>query len=500
MKFNLIMTIRSYLDILTDKGTVALASHTQCTITGHLTRVSKQKKRVFLELSDGSCPETLKCIYFIKQDTEPTDGITKLIQEAGEGDSVKLKGKFVLAPEKATQFVELEVQDAEVLDMVRDRATFDYGSSAYKKRTVDETIPRLTALRSKTFTKFADPTQASLIRVRSYAKAKLFSFFTERGFFSFDPPIITPSDCEGAGEMFSVTTHPLEDVPKKDGQVDYSKDFFKEKVGLTVSGQLEAEAGARSLGKVFTFGPTFRAEHSATGRHLAEFWMLEPELVFDQDTEEARFHALMDLEEEMVKSVIFYMLDSHMDEMKYLDSVLGEKLIEKLQSVATEEFERVTYTHAIDILTKAVADGKQFEEPKIEWGMDLASEHERYLCEEVFKKPTFVTHYPQDLKSFYMKADSGCAPDRVTCQAVDLLVPGIGELCGGSMREDDPDKLMAVMEKKGMEKDQLEWYIDLRRDGGMTTGGFGLGFARFVTFLTDAGHIKHVVPFPKAYV
>lgn len=493
------MTIKSYLDILTSEDTVKFMQDKQYTIVGHLTRVAKQKKRLFLEITDGSCPETLKCIYFIKDDEIP-DKIAKFIQVGGEGDSVKLTGKFVLAPEKATQFVELEIDDIEIIDMVRDRATFDYGSSSYKKRTPDETMTRLASLRSKTFTRFADPTQASLMRMRGFIKTELISFFAEQGFIPFDPPLITASDCEGAGEMFTVTTLPLDDIPKKDGEVDYSQDFFKEKVGLTVSGQLEAEAGAKIFGKVYTFGPTFRAEHSATGRHLAEFWMLEPELVFTQDDDEVRFQALMDLEELMVKKVTTALFVDHQDELKYLDSVLGGKLLDKYKMLLDHKFERVTYTQAIDILTKAVSDGKKFEDQKIVWGMDLASEHERYLCEEVFQKPTFVTHYPQDLKSFYMKADRDCPPDRITCQAVDLLVPGIGELCGGSMREDDPDKLMAVMDKKSMDKSQLQWYIDLRYDGGLPTGGFGLGFARFVSFLTDAGHIKHVVPFPKAYV
>lgn len=493
-------TIQFFTEDDTEK-TVKDVSHIQYSYVGHLTRVAKQKSKIFLELTDGSCSETLKCIYFIKE-AELTEGLTKLIKEAGEGDSVRLKGKFALAPKHATQAVELVIEDAEILDMVRDRATFDYGSSAYKRRSAEETMTRLTALRSKTFTRFSDPVQASLMRARGFIKSYLVSFFDGKGFIPFDPPIITASDCEGAGEMFTVTTLPLEKVPMKDRYVDYSKDFFGEKVGLTVSGQLEAEAGARALGQVYTFGPTFRAEHSATSRHLAEFWMLEPEMVFDQEDEEERFQALMDLEESMIKETVRHLLEKRLDEMKYLDSVTGGKIIEKLTSLISddEEFERITYTKAIEILTQAVADGKQFEEPKIEWGMDLGSEHERYLCEEVFKKPTFVTHYPQELKSFYMKADSGCETGRETCQAVDLLVPGIGELCGGSMREDDPDKLMAVMAKKGMGTEGLEWYIDLRRDGGLPTGGFGLGFARFVSFLTDAGHIKHVVPFPKAYV
>ena len=506
-------TIQFFTERDTEK-TVKDVSHIQYSLVGHLTRVAKQKSKIFLELTDGSCPETLKCIYFIKE-VELTEGLTKLIKEAGEGDSVRLKGKFALAPKHATQAVELVIEDAEILDMVRDRATFDYGSSAYKRRSAEETMTRLTALRSKTFTRFADPVQASLMRVRGFVKSYLVSFFDEEGFVPFDPPIITASDCEGAGEMFTVTTLPLEKVPLDprhraeflpDGSevtsVDYYKDFFGEKVGLTVSGQLEAEAGARALGKVYTFGPTFRAEHSATSRHLAEFWMLEPEMVFDQEDEADRFQALMDLEESMIKETVHHLLKRYLDEMEYIDSVTGGKLIEKLSLIIDdeEEFERITYTKAIEILTQAVADGKVFEEPKIEWGMDLGSEHERYLCEEVFKKPTFVTHYPQELKSFYMKADSGCEPGRETCQAVDLLVPGIGELCGGSMREDNPDKLMAVMAKKGMGTEGLEWYIDLRRDGGLPTGGFGLGFARFVSFLTDAGHIKHVVPFPKAYV
>jgi asparaginyl-tRNA synthetase len=467
-------------------------------ITGRLTRFTTQSKIIFGALSDGSCPEELQFIYEIKADVEQPTGITELIERVKTGSSVTLFGRIVKAPPKAKQVIELYIKDVKVISIVREPDTYPYGLSAMKKRSKEDWTEYLKSIRSDIHRRFRHKIMSSIMRIRGASKSALFEFFTSLGFVSSDSPILTKSDCEGAGEMFTVTGFKLDDIAHKDdGTIDYSKDFFGSEAHLSVSGQLEAESLAQVLGKVFTFGPTFRAEDSHTPRHLAEFWMLEPELVFPQYDIEHRFQSLMDLEESMVKCVIGYLFEKCLDDLKFLDSTCSPMLIEKLSKILDESFARVTYTECIDILSKKVADGYQFEDSKIFWGMDLASEHEKYLCEKEFKKPTFVTHYPQDLKSFYMKADLGCALDRQTVQAVDLLIPGIGELCGGSMREDDPDKLVEVMKKKGVPTKDLQWYIDLRYDGGLPTGGFGLGFERLVTFVTGAPSVRDTIAFPR---
>jgi len=493
-------TVREYLE----RGEALVGEH--ITVTGRLARVRDQRKFVFGELGDGTESAGLQFIYHFPESDDPDDrsgvpaGILDMIERAKTGSSVTLSGTVVKAPERATQLVELVLDDATVISIVRDPDAYPYGRSAMKRRTPEVWAEYLKSIRPDVYRRFRHKIMAAIMRIRGEAAAELVLFFRRLGFFKADSPLFTKSDCEGAGEMFQVTTLPLDDVPKtKDGHVDYSKDFFGCEAHLTVSGQLEAEALAQVLGKVFTFGPTFRAEHSQTSRHLSEFWMLEPELQFTEGDVEARFHRLMDLEESMVKCVIAHLLDKCRGDLEFLDSKISPGLVDRLTAVRDSPFGRVPYTECIDILQTAVADGHEFEDTDIFWGMDLASEHERYLCETVFAKPMFVTHYPQDLKSFYMKADDGCEADRVTCQAVDLLVPGIGELCGGSMREDDPDKLVAVMHKKGVPTEDLQWYIDLRYDGGIPTGGFGLGFTRFVAFVTGATSVRDCIPWPKYY-
>lgn len=469
------------------------------TLTGKLARIRCQKTKIFGEISDGSCNETLKFIYFFKSDDEIPKGIKEMMNVTA-GSSVRLIGKVWLAPERASQLCELQLADATVISPVRNPDTFQYGLSLHKKRSPQELRDHLVAIRSDTYNRFRDPKISAIMRIRGAVQNHLMQLFSKLGFTKIDTPIFTQSDCEGAGEMFTVTTLPLDDVPKTEtGKVDFTKDFFKTETHLTVSGQLEAEAVAQVLGKVFTFGPTFRAEHSISSRHLAEFQMLEPELTFTETDEEARYQRLMDLEESMVKCMTDFVLTHCEEDAKLLSDSFGGSLIKMLEETRDTPFGRITYTKAIEILEQKTKEGKVFEDMKIFWGMDLGSEHERYLCEEIYKKPLFVTNYPQDLKSFYMKADSGCKPDRITCQAVDLLIPGIGELCGGSMREDDPEKLIALMDKKDVPVDNLQWYIDLRYDGGLPTGGFGLGFARLISFLTGTGHVKYVVPFPQAY-
>lgn len=458
------------------------------TVTGRLSRLSNQKKFIFGELDDGT-PDRLQFIHKI-------NAITEFVESATVGSSVTLSGVLVKAPAKATQSVELNVTDASVISAVRDPMSYRYGTSSAKQRTSEEWMTYLKGIRKDLRGRFRHKIMQSVMRIRGRTQAELIAYLTNLDFIKIDAPILTKSDCEGAGEMFTVTTLPLDKVPTTmTGHVDYSEDFFGEKCYLTVSGQLEAEALAQCLHNVYTFGPTFRAEHSLTSRHLAEFWMLEPEMVFSQEDPEERFQALMDFQESMICHVVKFMLTPTgpmLKDLQILDSSCSPGLIAKLQKVTEKPFVRKTYTECIDILKLRPW------ESEIVWGMDLTSEHERYLCDKVFKTPTFVTHYPQDLKSFYMKADEITSSDHLTCQAVDLLVPGIGELCGGSMREEDPDKMVELMKKKGMSLKQLKWYIELRYDGAFTTGGFGLGFERLISFITGLT-IREISAFPKYY-
>jgi len=466
----------------------------ETSITGQLSRVKDTGKMMFGEVSQGTSTVSSKFIYIGSKEESSSDIVA--LREAPVGSSVTITGILKDAPKKSTQKYELHILSAVVHSVVEDPATYPYGLKMHKKLSPEEATQRLTTIRSDTYRRFRDKTFQSIMRLRGYTYSALATFFGDRGFIKIDSPILTESDCEGAGEMFTVTT-----LDMTTGHSEHDKDFFGKKMHLTVSGQLEVEAAARALMKVYTHGRTFRAEHSKTRRHLAEFEMLEPEQVFTHPDPEKRFEQLMDLEEDMVKHVIrsIFGSDSALSDLSYLDETFDSGVVEQLKSCIEEPFTRITYTEAVGLLQKHVAEGGQFDDMDLFWGMDLASEHEKWLCEQVFLRPVFVTHYPQDLKSFYMKADTGCSEDRVTCQAVDLLVPGIGELCGGSMREDCPEKLEAVMAKKKVSKEGLQWYIDLRKDGGLPTGGFGLGFARLVSFITGGQHVRDVVPFPRSY-
>ena len=329
-------------------------------------------------------------------------------------------------------------------------------------------------------------TFGAVFRIRHNMAIAIHKYFHDHGFYYFHTPIVTASDCEGAGNMFQVTTLDLDRVAKA-GEVDYSKDFFGTKTNLTVSGQLEGELGATALGAIYTFGPTFRAENSNTPRHLAEFWMVEPEVAFlDQE-------GLMDLEEDFIKYCVNWALDNCRDDLEFLNKMIDKQLIATLESVVKEDFVRLTYTEGINILEEAVKNGRKFEFPITGWGMDLSSEHERYLVEEHFKRPVIMTDYPKEIKAFYMKKNA----DDKTMQGTDVLFPRIGEIIGGSVREENYDKLVAEIEARGMKASSYDWYLDTRRYGSCPHGGFGLGFERLILFVTGMQNIRDVIPFAR---
>ena len=329
-------------------------------------------------------------------------------------------------------------------------------------------------------------TFGAVFRIRHHMAIAIHQYFHEHGFYYFHTPLITGSDAEGAGNMFQVTTLDL-DCVAKGGEVDYNADFFGKRTNLTVSGQLEGELGATALGAIYTFGPTFRAENSNTPRHLAEFWMVEPEVAFIDQKE------LMDLEEDFIKYCVRWALEHCKDDLEFLNKMIDKELIARLEGVLKEDFARLTYTEGIEILQKAVADGVKFEFPITHWGMDLSSEHERYLVEEHFKRPVIMTDYPSEIKSFYMKKNE----DGKTMQGTDVLFPRIGEIIGGSVREESYEKLVEEIESRGMKRDIYDWYLDTRKYGTCPHGGFGLGFERLILFVTGMQNIRDVIPFAR---
>ena len=437
----------------------------EITVGGWVRNNRDSKNFGFLVINDGTFFEPLQVVY--------GDGLANFqeICKINVGAAVVIRGTIVATPEAKQAF---EMQAAEVI--VEGPSTADY--PLQKKRHSFEYLRTISHLRART------NTFQAVFRVRSLIAYAIHTFFMERGFVYVHTPLITSSDCEGAGEMFQVTTLDLQNVPKnEDGTVDYSQDFFEKPVNLTVSGQLEAEAMAMAFGKVYTFGPTFRAEKSFTTRHAAEFWMIEPEMAF------CDLKGYMDTAEAMTKFVIRYVLDNCPDEMAFFNQFIDKGLIERLELVANSEFGRITYTEAIEILKK---NNKKFQFP-VEWGVDIQTEHERYLTEVVFKKPVFVTDYPKEIKSFYMKMNA----DGKTVAAADMLVPGIGELIGGSQREENYDKLVARMDELGMDRTNYEWYLNLRKFGGVEHAGYGLGFERMIMYLTGIQNIRDVLPFPR---
>lgn len=419
----------------------------------------------FLVLHDGTFFETLQIVY---HDTMANfQELTKI----NVGAAVIVKGTLVPTPEAKQPF---EIQAEEIF--IEGASTPDY--PLQKKRHSLEYMRTITHLRPRT------NTFQAVFRVRSLIAYAIHKFFQERDFVYVHTPLITGSDCEGAGEMFQVTTLDLNNPPKNpDSSIDYSKDFFGKETNLTVSGQLNGETFAQAFRNIYTFGPTFRAENSNTTRHAAEFWMIEPEIAFADLKDD------MILAESMLKYVINYVLEHAPEEMNFFNSFVDKGLIERLKHVANSDFGHVTYTEAIEILEK---HNDKFEY-KVSWGVDLQTEHERYLTEEVFKKPVFVTDYPKEIKAFYMKLND----DGKTVAAMDCLVPGIGEIIGGSQREDSYEKLLARMNELGLKEEDYGFYLDLRKYGSTRHAGFGLGFERCVMYLTGMGNIRDVLPFPR---
>ncbi len=419
----------------------------------------------FLVVNDGSFFEPLQVVY--------SDQLADFaaIAKIGVGAAVIVTGTIVETP-GAKQPLEMQAEEI----VVEGASPSDY--PLQKKRHSFEYLRTISHLRART------NTFQAVFRVRSLAAYAIHRFFQERGFVYVHTPLITGSDCEGAGEMFQVTTLDLENVPKtEDGKVDYSQDFFGKPTNLTVSGQLDAETYAFAFRNVYTFGPTFRAENSNTTRHAAEFWMIEPEMCFADLKDD------MILAESMLKYIIRYVLENAPEEMAFFNQFVDKGLIERLQHVLDSEFGHVTYTEAIEILEK---HNDEFEY-KVHWGSDLQTEHERYLTEKEFKRPVFVTDYPKEIKAFYMKLNE----DGKTVAAMDCLVPGIGEIIGGSQREDKLELLEKRMDELGLKREDYEFYLDLRRYGSARHAGFGLGFERCVMYLTGMGNIRDVIPFPR---
>ena len=437
----------------------------EVTTGGWVRSIRASKTFGFIVVNDGTFFEPIQVVY--SDDLDNFETISKL----NVGAAVIVKGTLVATPE-AKQPFEIQASSVEI----EGASSGDY--PLQKKRHSFEYLRTISHLRPRT------NTFQAVFRVRSLIAYAIHKFFQEREFVYVHTPLITGSDCEGAGEMFQLTTLDLNNVPKnEDGSIDYTRDFFGKETNLTVSGQLNGETYAQAFKNIYTFGPTFRAENSNTTRHAAEFWMIEPEIAF------ADLQDDMILAESMLKYVIRYVLEHAPEEMDFFNRFVDKGLIERLEHVANSEFAHVTYTEAIEILEK---NNDKFEY-KVSWGADLQTEHERYLTEEVFKRPVFVTDYPKEIKAFYMKMNE----DGKTVAAMDCLVPGIGEIIGGSQREDDYDKLVARMEECGLRKEDYDFYLDLRKYGSTRHAGFGLGFERCVMYLTGMSNIRDVIPFPR---
>ncbi|MGI6257175.1 MAG: asparagine--tRNA ligase [Anaerovoracaceae bacterium] len=419
----------------------------------------------FIELNDGSFFKSVQVVY----EADDLDNFEE-VSKIAISSALQVRGDFVLTPDAKQPF---EIKAREII--VEAGSAPDY--PLQKKRHSLEYLREIAHLRPRS------NTFSAVFRVRSVVAYAIHKFFQENGFIYVHTPIITGADAEGAGEMFRVTTLDMMKPPMEGGQVDYHQDFFGKEAHLTVSGQLEAEIFALAFRDVYTFGPTFRAENSNTARHASEFWMIEPEMAFTD------LAGNMEVAEAMIKYIINYVFEHAPEEMEFFNNFIDKGVKDRLHHVAESEFERISYTEAVDILKKS---GHPFQYP-VEWGIDLQTEHERYLTEQVYKKPIFVTDYPKDIKAFYMRLND----DGKTVAACDLLVPGVGEIIGGSQREERHDVLKARMEEMGLKEDEYWWYMELRKYGGVKHAGFGLGFERILMYITGMSNIRDVLPFPR---
>lgn len=451
---------------------------TEICVNGWVRSKRGSKGIFFIALNDGS---TIKNIQIVGDEVNFD---SEMLKQITTGSCLKIVGTLVESP-AAGQASEVQATQIEVLGtcgsdypMQKKGQTFEYMRQHAHMR-----------LRTNTF--------GAIMRIRHNMAMAIHTYFHEHGYFYFHTPLITASDCEGAGQMFQVTTKNLYDLKKdENGSIIYNDDFFGKQASLTVSGQLEGELGATALGAIYTFGPTFRAENSNTPRHLAEFWMVEPEACFID------LNDLMDLEEDFIKYCVRWALDNCKDDLEFLNKMIDKGLIERLEGVLKEEFVRLSYTQGIEILQEAIGSGKKKFEFPCNWGDDLASEHERYLVEEYFRKPVIMTHYPKKIKAFYMKIDEekpvfNGEEMEETVQGTDVLFPQIGEIIGGSVREENYDKLVNEIETRGIPMKDMWWYLDTRRFGSCPHGGFGLGFERLILFITGMQNIRDVIPFPR---
>lgn len=434
-------------------------------LSGWVRTVRDSKNFGFIELNDGTFFKNAQIVFESQLDN------FKEISKMAICSSIEVEGRVEITP-AAKQPFEIKAITVNIVG----GSSSDY--PLQKKRHTLEYLRTIAHLRPRS------NVFSAVFRVRSLAAYAVHKFFQDKDFVYVNTPIITGSDAEGAGEMFKVTTLDLKDIPKSDdGKVDYSKDFFGGPANLTVSGQLSAETFALAFRNVYTFGPTFRAENSNTGRHASEFWMIEPEMAFADLTD------YLDMSEELTKYVISYVLEKAPEEMEFFNSFIDKGLFERLNNVVNSDFARITYTQAVDLLQKS---GEKFQYP-VEWGIDLQTEHERYLTEKIFKKPAFVTDYPKDIKAFYMRLND----DGKTVAAADLLVPGVGEIIGGSQREERIEVLEKRMKEMGLNKEDYWWYLELRKYGETKHSGFGLGFERIIMYITGMSNIRDVIPFPR---
>lgn len=443
-----------------------LHADSEITVRGWVRTNRGSNKFGFIELNDGTFFKSVQVVY----ESEFLDNFED-IAKAPIAAALKVTGTFVLTPDAKQPF---EIKAREIV--IEAGSDADY--PLQKKRHSMEFLREIAHLRPRS------NTFSAVFRVRSMVAYAIHKFFQDKNFVYVHTPIITASDCEGAGEMFKVTTLDLNDLPKDaEGRIDYSEDFFGKEAGLTVSGQLEAETFALAFRNVYTFGPTFRAENSNTARHASEFWMIEPEMAF------ADLNDNMDMAEAMIKYIINYVMENAPEEMEFFSKFIDKGLIERLNNIVNSDFARITYTEAVELLKKS---GEKFQYP-VEWGIDLQTEHERYITEKIYKKPVFVTDYPKEIKAFYMRLND----DDKTVAACDLLVPGVGEIIGGSQREERYDVLKARIEETGMTEEDYWWYMDLRKYGGVKHSGYGLGFERIIMYITGMSNIRDVLPFPR---